>query len=112
MHDVIKYPGFFWTASLPTTALIISYFRWGKVREEYIGKDKVIVNDIQESETDPFNAAAKPSSFFSVVKEATAVEKKKKERPSLMKFLEKFDSVDLPESVTPNPPHCFSHFEV
>ena len=86
---------------------------WSKVREEYIGKNKVIVNDIGDHD-DKVNSGvregAKPRSkmsFFNVVKEATEKEKKKKERPSLLKFLEKFDSVDIPECVTPNPSHSF-----
>ena len=91
--------------------------RWAKVREEYIGKDKILVNDVKEDGNNILNVTksetVKPTkmSLFSVVKEASAVEKKKKERPSLMKFLAKFDSVDLPESITPNPSHCFSHFQ-
>ena len=90
---------------------------WGKVREEYVGKNKVIVNDVNhdceanvEDEADkqlPFNKM----SFFNVVKEAAATEKKKKERPSLLKFLEKFDSVELPQSETPNPSQEFSFFD-
>ena len=90
--------------------------KWGRVREEYIGKNKVLVNDIGDHGDTVINSnhgvrdGAKSSlkmSFFNVVKEATETEKKKKERPSLLKFLEKFDSVDIPESVTPNPYHSF-----
>lgn len=89
--------------------------RWGRLRGEYVGRQKVIVNDIGGFEN-PNARVVKAGgenksmkSFFSVVREASAVEKKKKERPTLLKFLEKFDSVEFPESVTPNPP-SFSHF--
>ena len=92
--------------------------RWARVREECIGKDKILVNDINEDGNSDVKVikteTVKPTnkvSFFNVVKEASAVEKIKKERPSLLKFLSKFDSVDAPESVTPNPSHCFSHFQ-
>ena len=90
--------------------------KWSKVREEYIGKNKVIVNDISDHDDTFINTnngvregvkSSLKMSFFNVVKEATEKEKKKKERPSLLKFLEKFDSVDIPESVTPNPSHSF-----
>ena len=89
---------------------------WGRLREEYVGRQKVIVNDIggfdgpnEGIEKNGGNASLK--SFFNVVREASAVEKKKKERPTLLKFLEKFDSVDFPESVTPGLEPGFSHFE-
>ena len=86
---------------------------WGRLREEYVGRQKVIVNDIGGFEGSGKNGGNNKSlkSFFNVVREASAVEKKKKERPTLLKFLEKFDSVDFPESVTPNLLPGFSHFE-
>ena len=86
--------------------------RWGRVREEYVGKSKVLVNDVSsENAGNRDGTKSDFVSFFNVVKEASAVEKKKKERPTLLKFLQKFDSVDLPESVTPNASQGFSHFE-
>ena len=81
--------------------------KWSRVREEYIGKNKVIVNDIGDYDSIINTKPSLKTSFFNVVKEATEKEKKRKERPSLLKFLEKFDSVDIPESVTPNPYHSF-----
>ena len=87
------------------------------MREEYVGRQKVIVNDIGgfDGPNEGFgkNGGNNKSlkSFFNVVREASAVEKKKKERPTLLKFLEKFDSVDFPESVTPGLQPGFSHFE-
>ena len=86
---------------------------WGRLREEYVGRQKVIVNDIGGLANPGEKAGGNRSlkSFFNVVNEASAVEKKKKERPTLLKFLEKFDSVDFPESVTPNLLPGFSHFE-
>ena len=90
---------------------------WGRVRKEYVGRQRVIVNDILDIDKNNIegnertNKALKSKSFFNVVREASAVEKKKKERPTLLKFLEKFDSVDIPESVTPNVQPGFSHFE-
>ena len=86
---------------------------WGRLREEYVGRQKVIVNDIGDFANPGEKAGGNISlkSFFNVVKEASAVDKKKKERPTLLKFLEKFDSVDFPESVTPNRLPGFSHFE-
>ena len=86
---------------------------WGRLREEYVGRQKVIVNDIGGIESIGKNGGNNKSlkSFFNVVREASAVEKKKKERPTLLKFLEKFDSVEIPESVTPGLQPGFSHFE-
>ena len=90
---------------------------WGRLREEYVGRQKVIVNDIGGLDN-PNEGIGKTAggnkslvSFFNVVREASAVEKKRKERPTLLKFLEKFDSVDIPESVTPGVQPGFSHFE-
>ena len=86
--------------------------RWGRVREEYVGKSRVLVNDVSsESAGNRDGTKSDFVSFFNVVKEASAVEKKKKERPTLLKFLQKFDSVDLPESVTPNASQGFSHYQ-
>ena len=84
---------------------------WKKVRQEYVGKSKVIVNDVNMNAEAETKADLNKMSFFNVVKEAAATEKRKKERPSLMKFLEKFDSVELPESETPIPSQGFSFFE-
>ena len=92
--------------------------KWGLLREAYID-NSVIVNDLnQQAHTgDDRSAGANTAdtrgnmTFFNVVKEAVKKEKVKKERPSLMKFLEKFEGVDIPESVTPNPYENFSHFE-
>ena len=85
---------------------------WKKVHQEYVGKSKVIVNDVNMNAEAETKADLNKMSFFNVVKEAAATEKRKKERPSLMKFLEKFDSVELPESETPIPSQGFSFFEV
>lgn len=65
-------------------------------------------NDIKERKKNPFYGMT----FFNVVKEASAVEKMKKERPTLEKFLEKYDSHHMiPESVTPNAQSGFHHSE-
>ena len=90
--------------------------KWGLLREAYID-NSVIVNDVnQQSDTGDVSTEANTAdrgniTFFNVVKEAVKKEKVKKERPSLLKFLEKFEGVDIPESVTPNPYESFSHFE-
>lgn len=92
--------------------------KWGLLREAYID-NSVIVNDLnQQAHTgDDSSAEANTAdtrgnmTFFNVVKEAVKKEKVKKERPSLSKFLEKFEGFDIPESVTPNPYENFSHFE-
>ena len=65
---------------------------WGRLREEYVGRQKVIVNDIggldNPNEGIGKNGGNKSLvSFFNVVREASAVEKKRKERPTLLKFL-------------------------
>ena len=89
--------------------------KWGLVREAYIDNNSVIVNDLNHQGTEGNTAEIENSlytmTFFNVVKEAVKKEKGKKERPSLLKFLEKFEGVDIPESVTPNPYESFSHFE-
>ena len=96
--------------------------KWGLLREAYIDNNSVVVNDVDQQPhtgdvgTQGGNGAdggntADSMTFFNVVKEAVKKEKVKKERPSLMKFLEKFEGVDIPESVTPNPHESFSHFE-
>ena len=64
-------------------------------------------NDIKERKRNPFYGMT----FFNVVKEASAVEKMKKDRPTLEKFLEKYDSHHIPESVTPNARSGFHHSE-
>ena len=92
--------------------------KWGLLREAFID-NSVIVNDLnQQAHTgDDSSAEANTAdtrgnmTFFNVVKEAVKKEKVKKERPSLSKFLEKFEGFDIPESVTPNPYESFSHFE-
>ena len=91
--------------------------KWGLVREAYIDNNSVIVNDLNHDSTEENTAENRGKSgvdnmtFFNVVKEAVKKEKGRKERPSLLKFLEKFEGVDIPESVTPNPYENFSHFE-
>ena len=88
--------------------------KWGLLREAYID-NSVIVNDLnQQAHTGDDTSTADTGgnmTFFNVVKEAVKKEKVKKERPSLSKFLEKFEGFDIPESVTPNPYESFSHFE-
>ena len=88
--------------------------KWGLLREAYID-NSVIVNDLnQQAHTGDDTSTADTGgnmTFFNVVKEAVKKEKVKKERPSLSKFLEKFEGFDIPESVTPNPYENFSHFE-
>ena len=64
-------------------------------------------NEIKEKKRNPFYAMA----FFNVVKEASAVEKMIKEKPTLEKFLEKYNSHHLPESVTPNAQPGFHNSE-
>ena len=50
--------------------------RWGRVREEYVGKSKVLVNDVSsESAGNRDGTKSDFVSFFNVVKEASAVEK-------------------------------------
>ena len=93
--------------------------KWGLLREVYIDNSD-IVNDLnQQAHTGDDTSSTEANTadtggnmtFFNVVKEAVKKEKVKKERPSLLKFLEKFEGVDIPESVTPNPYDSFSHFE-
>ena len=96
---------------------------WSIVRESYIGNNSIIVNHLKEHTDDDTEESYdsetqrivdKKFTFLSVVKEAVKKERedsKKKERPSLLRFLEKFEGVDIPESVTPNPNESFSHFE-
>ena len=93
--------------------------KWGLLREAYIDNSD-IVNDLnQQAHTGDDTSSTEANTadtggnmtFFNVVKEAVKKEKVKKERPSLLKFLEKFEGVDIPESVTPNPYESFSHFE-
>ena len=85
------------------------------MREAYIDNNRVIVNDLNQDSTEGNTAkigkSVKNMTFFTVVKEAVMKEKGKKERPSLLKFLEKFERIEIPESVTPNPYETFSHFE-
>ena len=59
----------------------------------------------------------KKMSFFKAVTEAKKLNcegsKAKRERPTLLKFLDKFKTIDIPEDITPNNPNsnaCFSHF--
>ena len=88
--------------------------KWGLLREAYIDNNTVFVNDLQHEGNTPEtkNRGDKNTmTFFNVVKEAVKKEKVKKERPSLLKFLEKFEGVDIPESVPPIPYESFSHFE-
>ena len=73
--------------------------KWGLLREAYIDNNTVVVNDVDQQNhtgdvgTQGGNGAdggntADSMTFFNVVKEAVKKEKVKKERPSLMKFLE------------------------
>ena len=96
---------------------------WSIVRESYIGNNSIIVNHIKEHSDDDTQESChsenegildKKFTFLNVVKEAVKKDRedsKKKERPSLLRFLEKFEGVDIPESLTPNPNESFSHFE-
>ena len=85
---------------------------WDLLRHKLIGGNNTFDNDMGhvkvKKKCNPFYAMA----FFNVVKEATAVEKKKKERPTLEKYLEKFDSCHPPESATPNAQPGSCHSEV
>ena len=94
------------------------------MKEAYVGSSNILVNQINDSPDHGNSSEQKTEgnehkkgnkfTFLNVVKEAVKKDKeesKKKERPSLLKFLEKFEDVDIPESVTPNPNSTFSHFE-
>ena len=98
--------------------------KWSLVKEAYVGSSNILVNQINDSPDHGNSSEQKTEgnehkkenkfTFLNVVKEAVKKdreESKKKERPSLLKFLEKFEDVDIPESVTPNPNSTFSHFE-
>ena len=82
-------------------------FGWDLLRDKFKGRSKTFDNE--QKKKNPFYTLT----FFNVVKEASAVEKIKKEKPTLEKFLEKFDSCDLPPPpcVTPNAQSGFHNSE-